>query len=60
LTRLTQSGEDIVLEQTTNRLTEVTFYWPDNYFEFEFAALSFAQPENNQYAYMLEGYKELW
>ncbi|MCJ7658053.1 MAG: histidine kinase [Anaerolineales bacterium] len=60
MTRLTQGGEDIDLEQTINHLTEVTFYWPDNYFEFEFAALSFAQPENNRYAYLLEGFDENW
>jgi signal transduction histidine kinase len=38
----------------------VTFYWPRNFFEFEFAALSYVQPEKNQYAYMLEGFDENW
>lgn len=60
LTRLTQAGEDIELDQPINRLTEMTLYWPDNYFEFEFAALSFAQSEKNQYAYVLEGFGESW
>jgi signal transduction histidine kinase len=41
-------------------MTEVTFKWPDSAFEFEFAALSYARPEKNQYAYMLEGFDENW
>jgi len=45
---------------TVDRMTEVTFRWPDNAFEFEFAALSFAQPEKNQYAYYLEGSEDTW
>ena len=60
LTRLTQGGEDIDLGHTLNHVTEFTLNWPDNYFEFEFAALSFAQPGNNQYAYILEGFDEKW
>ena len=36
------------------------FNWPHNFFEFEFAALSYSQPEKNQYAYMLEGLEEDW
>jgi len=60
LTRLTQGSEDIELDQPINYLTEMTLYWPDNYFEFEFAALSFAQPDKNQYAYILEGLDDNW
>ena len=41
-------------------MTEVTLKWPDNAFEFEFAALSYAHPEKNQYAYYLEGFEETW
>jgi signal transduction histidine kinase/DNA-binding NarL/FixJ family response regulator len=38
----------------------VTFKWPNNFFEFEFAALSYAQSKQNQYAYFLEGFEEEW
>jgi signal transduction histidine kinase/ligand-binding sensor domain-containing protein len=31
-----------------------------NFFSFEFAALDFANPERNQYAYMLEGFDTEW
>jgi ligand-binding sensor domain-containing protein/signal transduction histidine kinase len=60
LTSLTQSGEDVDLGKAVESVTEVTFHWPDNFFEFEFAALSYSQPEKNQYAYMLEGFDENW
>jgi signal transduction histidine kinase len=60
LTSLTQGGEEVELGLTVDSKTEVTFKWPDNAFEFEFAALSFAQPERNQYAYYLEGIEDTW
>ena len=41
-------------------LQAFTLKWPDNDFEFEFAALSYFQPDNNRYAYMLEGYDDDW
>ncbi|MGD1994088.1 MAG: two-component regulator propeller domain-containing protein [Anaerolineae bacterium] len=58
LTSLTQGGEPVAT--VADGLTEVTFDWPNNFFAFEFAALSFAQPEQNQYAYRLEGFEEDW
>ncbi len=60
LTSLSQGGERVVLDQTVETISDVTFRWPNNDFEFEFAALSFYQPEYNQYAYMLEGYDSGW
>ena len=32
----------------------------DNYFSFEFAALDYTEPANNQYAYMLQGFDKNW
>ena len=60
LTRLTQGGDEMDLGQTINNVTEVTLNWPNNFFEFEFAALSYAHPEDNQYAYLLEGLDDDW
>lgn len=60
LTSLTQNGEDVRPEATVESIKEVIFKWPNNFFEFEFAALSYAQPEKNQYAYMLEGFDQEW
>ncbi len=60
LTSLTQDGEPLNQNVTVESLQEVTLKWPDNKFEFEFAALSFAQHQDNQYAYMLENYDTDW
>ncbi|MDY7077527.1 MAG: two-component regulator propeller domain-containing protein [Chloroflexota bacterium] len=60
LTRLTQGGEDVNVGQAVESIEEVTFHWPNNFFEFEFAALNYSQPERNQYAYMLEEFDDDW
>jgi signal transduction histidine kinase/streptogramin lyase len=60
LTSLAQDGEQVDLGIAVDSVTEATLKWPDNSFEFEFAALSFAHPEKNQYAYYLEGFEETW
>lgn len=60
LTSLAQDEEEVDLGIAFDSVTEVTLKWPDNSFEFEFAALSYAQPEKNQYTYMLEGFDEDW
>jgi signal transduction histidine kinase/ligand-binding sensor domain-containing protein len=60
LTQLIYGDEQVNLGQAGRDLMDVTLHWPDNAFEFEYAALSFAQPEKNQYAYYLEGFEEGW
>lgn len=60
LTALQQGGIDLELGQPVERVEAVTFRWPNNFFEFGFTALSFCQPERNQYAYMLEGLDRDW
>lgn len=39
---------------------EITITWPNNYFEFEYSALSYSQPEKNQYAYFLDNFDDDW
>jgi two-component system sensor histidine kinase ChiS len=60
LTSLRQNGEDVQLRTAVEHAEEIRFHWPDNSFEFEFAALSYVQPEKNQYAYRLEGFDRSW
>ncbi|MGD9094071.1 MAG: two-component regulator propeller domain-containing protein, partial [Anaerolineales bacterium] len=60
LTRLTQGGQPLELDRSADGVSGVTLRWPNNFFEFEFVALSYVKPENNQYAYKLEGYEETW
>ncbi len=38
----------------------LTLPWRDSVFSFEFAALHFADPQHNQYAYQLEGFDRDW
>jgi signal transduction histidine kinase len=39
---------------------EITLDHTENFFSFEFAALDFAEPSKNQYAYRLEGFDRTW
>jgi ligand-binding sensor domain-containing protein/signal transduction histidine kinase len=58
LTSLTQGGVELELETALESLAPMTFHWPNNFFEFEFAALSYSQAKKNQYAYRLEGFRD--
>ena len=60
LTSFTQDGKVLDPGKSTNSMTQVALKYPDNSFEFEFAALSYSNPENNHYAYMLEGFDTDW
>jgi len=60
LTHLTQGGAPIKVEQLTENQQKITLRWPYNYLEFEFAALSYSNPEKNQYAYLLEKFDQDW
>lgn len=61
VTSLTQNGEVVADgEMPVENVRALTLYWPENRFEFEFAALSFAQPGKNQYAYWLENFDRDW
>jgi signal transduction histidine kinase len=60
LTSLQQNGKEAGAGRALEDLREVTFRWPDNSFEFGFAALNYTQPEKNQHAYTLEGFDKDW
>jgi PAS domain S-box-containing protein len=60
LTSLKQGGESMALNTTTEKLRHIVLDWSHNYFEFEYAALNYTQPEKCQYQYMLEGYDTEW
>jgi signal transduction histidine kinase/DNA-binding NarL/FixJ family response regulator len=59
-TTLTQGGQDVDLGRPVESAAAVEFRWPTNFFEFEFAGLSYAQRSENQYAYRLEGFEKEW
>jgi len=60
LTSLTQDDQFIDIDSSVETAKEIVLTWPQNSFEFEFAALSYNQPNKNQYAYYLEGFDPNW
>ncbi|HKJ37399.1 MAG TPA: two-component regulator propeller domain-containing protein [Anaerolineales bacterium] len=60
LTSITQDDQLINIDSSIETAKQVTLEWPENSFEFEFAALSYNQPNKNQYAYFLEGFDPNW
>lgn len=62
LTSITFDG--LPLNESENRTIEyldtITLTWPQDSFEFEFAAFAYEQPLNNRYSYMLEGFDTDW
>ncbi len=60
LTAFRQGGDPLFSGKAPENVTDVVLDWRQNFFEFEYAALSFTRPENNQYAYMLAGLDKDW
>lgn len=60
LTAFTINGQTEKYPDQPISLEKITLKWPENSFEFEFSALSFVQPEQNQYAYFLENFDKDW
>lgn len=54
------TGEDNPLDSAISRQRHITLNHRQNVFGFSFAALSFSQPEKNQYAYRMVGFDERW
>lgn len=48
------------LNRALDGLAAVTLSYRQNYFSFEFAALSYRNPEKNRYAHKLEGFDQDW
>ena len=60
LTSLTRDRTPISSNIPSESIKEITLQWPQNSFEFEFAALAYEQPSKNQYAYILENFEANW
>jgi ligand-binding sensor domain-containing protein/signal transduction histidine kinase len=50
----------IILENSITDSKEIKLNYTDDIFSIEFAALHYSSPENNQYAYKLEGFEKNW
>ena len=53
-------GKESPLQKHINETKELTLSYKESVFSFEFAALNYAHPDKNQYAYMLEGFDKEW
>jgi hypothetical protein len=51
---------NLKLDQPVEEITEVELPYSDNSFYIEFIGINYTVPENNQYAYMLEGFDGTW
>lgn len=60
LTRFFRSEHPPILAPVLRTLKDISLSYKDKVFGFEFAALDYANPEKNQYAYMMEGFDKTW
>jgi signal transduction histidine kinase len=60
LVSVTRNGVPIQIRGTDGTSPEIEIRWPNNNFEFEFAALSYAEPGRNLYAYQLVNFDPGW
>ena len=54
------TGKNSVLKRNINDVEEITLSHEQSMITLEFAALNYIDPENNRYAYKLEGFDENW
>ncbi|GAA6205838.1 response regulator [Thalassotalea sp. SU-HH00458] len=52
--------DTFTIDSVINELEELTLTYNEKLVSFEFAALHFSEPMNNQYAYMLQGFDDEW
>jgi signal transduction histidine kinase/ligand-binding sensor domain-containing protein/DNA-binding response OmpR family regulator len=50
----------VLLDSALSQTREIVLQHRENMFTVSFAALSYLQPEKNQYAYLLEGFNDTW
>ncbi len=60
LTNFTILNKPVSLDQNLQQVTSIALSYQDSVFSFEFAALDYADPDRNRYAYMLEGFDQDW
>jgi diguanylate cyclase (GGDEF)-like protein/PAS domain S-box-containing protein len=54
------NGEKSILKDSIDNTNKLEFNYKENVFSIEFSALHYSSPEDNQYAYKLEGFDEQW
>jgi two-component system, sensor histidine kinase ChiS len=60
LTGIKKFNQTISFTQDFSEILSIELTYRDNFISFEFAALDFANPSKNQYAFILEGFESGW
>lgn len=60
LTSISQNGKNLDLEMAYEKVRALNLKWDNPSFEFTFTAIAYTNPEQNQFAYRLEGMEEKW
>ncbi len=60
LTSVKVFGREVLGARPDAYVQPIELSWQDNFFSFEFAALSFRRPDKNRYMYRLEGLDQDW
>ncbi|UCD38650.1 MAG: response regulator, partial [Fidelibacterota bacterium] len=60
ITSFKKYGREMELDTTLSLLSEINLKHDDKVISFEYAALNYINPDQNQYAYMLEGFDRDW
>lgn len=50
----------VILEKSVSCANKIELLYEENVFSLQFAALDYAAPEENRYAYIMEGFEEKW
>ncbi len=58
--KIKPNDKNNILEQEISKTSEITLDYFQSVFSIKFASLNYLSPENNQYAYMLEGFDQDW
>jgi two-component system sensor histidine kinase ChiS len=53
-------GDESPLDKPIHQTEEITLSYQDDFFSFEFAALHYSNPQENQYAYIMENLDKDW
>jgi signal transduction histidine kinase/CheY-like chemotaxis protein len=60
LTGFNKMGQPVKLDRPYSYVQDIHLSYLDYFFSFEFSVLDFTSPNENQYAYKLEGYDDNW
>lgn len=60
ITSFKKMNKEVSFPRSISEVDTIILSYDENFFSFAFAALDFTDPENNNYAYMMDGFNEDW